>query len=193
MTGYRLLMLALALIAGSSGYIAHQLTSHAQQPPVNGVSSPLPDAAAAGSNPEPGALFSNSFSDLEGVQRRLAEWRAPVLVINFWATWCPPCLREIPALNRLQARYVDKGVRFLGIALDQRAAVQDFLRTHEMTYPVLFGDEAVAQLMVKLGNTVGGLPFTVIVDEQGQALFAHAGEVSEKQLEAALVEIVSTQ
>ncbi len=118
--------------------------------------------------------------DLAGAIHNLDEWRGKVLVINFWATWCAPCLREIPMFNAIQSRYgVDK-VQFVGIAIDNTTAITKFLLATPVHYQVLVGGFEGAALAEDFGNEQGALPYTVFVDKQGIISAAALGGLTEK-------------
>ncbi|MDH4275378.1 MAG: TlpA family protein disulfide reductase [Gammaproteobacteria bacterium] len=121
--------------------------------------------------------------DLSGVRHHASEWDGKVLLINFWATWCPPCLREIPAFVELQKDYGARGLQIVGIALDNTDAVRKFVATHDMGYPVLVGDGAANEASLKFGDLEGALPYTAIVDRKGNIIYTHAGEISRERVE----------
>ncbi len=112
-----------------------------------------------------------SLMDVSGQSRNVSEWQGKVLVINFWATWCPPCLEEIPHFIKLQDKYGDQGLQFLGIALEDVDDVMNFANKLGINYPLLVGEQEVIKLGVKLGNRIGGLPYTVILDRRGNINF----------------------
>jgi len=132
------------------------------------------------------SVLEASFADLNGSPRPLSEWRGKLVVLNFWATWCPPCLKEMPAFVRLQQRYGERGVQFVGIALDTRDEVAKFVQAHGIDFPILAGEEDVAVYMQRLGNTIGALPYTVVVDRDGAIRHTHQGEWSEAEAEKVL-------
>ncbi len=132
------------------------------------------------------AALDATIGDLNGTPRRLDEWRGKLLAINFWATWCPPCLREIPAFTRLQQRYGERGLQFVGIALDTREEVAKFVAERAIDFPILVGEDDVTRYMQRLGNTLGVLPFTVVVDRAGVVRHTHQGEWKEAEAERIL-------
>jgi thiol-disulfide isomerase/thioredoxin len=134
---------------------------------------------------------SFSLSDLKGVERHSSEWAGKILVVNFWASWCPPCIREIPGFVRLQEKYAEQ-VQFVGIALDQKAPVQAFVERTKMNYPVLISEREGISLSKELGNKRGGLPFTVVIDVTGAIVSRHLGELSETKLEALIQQLSDT-
>jgi peroxiredoxin len=127
-----------------------------------------------------------SLPDTRGVPRSVAEWDDKLLVVNFWATWCPPCLKEIPAFIELQERYAKDGLQFVGIAIDELAAVQEFIAKHHVNYPILVSEDAAIQVAKNFGNLIGALPYTAIVANGGRIVFTKRGELSRAEAEAAI-------
>lgn len=127
-------------------------------------------------------LLAATLEDLDGKPQPIAQWRGKVLVVNFWATWCPPCLKEIPDFVRLQTRYGPQGVLFVGLAIDDKTKVADFARKFEMNYPVLLAQKEGLNLARDAGNRVGGLPFTVIIDKHGRTAKVELGVLDEQKL-----------
>ncbi len=144
--------------------------------------------APAGTIPPEAALSiaQASFYDLNERVQPLAQWKGKVMVVNFWATWCPPCLAEIPEFIQLQKQYEKQGVQFIGIAIDQKSKVQAYAKEVGMNYPVLLGDLAGIDLARRIGNPQGGLPYTVIVDRNGNIVTTQLGAISHEKLEAIL-------
>ena len=127
-------------------------------------------------------LMAASIPDLQGRQRTLGEWRGSVLVVNFWATWCPPCLKEIPDFIRMQEKLGPRGLQFVGIAADQPEKVQEFAAKYKINYPVLLAEMDVIEIASRAGNKAGGLPFTVILDRQGKWVRSESGALDEQKL-----------
>jgi thiol-disulfide isomerase/thioredoxin len=116
-----------------------------------------------------------SLYDVDGVQRNLSEWQGKVIVLNFWATWCAPCREEVPAFVELQEQYGDSGLQFIGIALQEADEIRDFLKEFNVNYPSLAGIDDVMSLGKQLGNDIGALPYTVILDRKGLISFTRRG------------------
>jgi len=129
-------------------------------------------------------LMAASLPDMEGKPQALAQWRGKVMVVNFWATWCRPCLEEIPEFVRMQEKFGKEGLQFVGIAVDNAAKVREFAIKYRMNYPVLIGEMDGVELARVAGNELGGLPFTVIVDRNGRLIGTELGGLNEQKLTA---------
>jgi thiol-disulfide isomerase/thioredoxin len=122
------------------------------------------------------------FPDLSGRQRHISEWQGKLLIINFWATWCPPCKKEIPEFIDLQNQYSSQGLQFVGIAIEDKAPVDEYLSFIPINYPVLIAGTEGIVLAHQLGNLFDSVPFTVVVDAAGQIIHRHQGEFSKQQI-----------
>jgi thiol-disulfide isomerase/thioredoxin len=131
-------------------------------------------------------LLSSRFPDLAGRERRLAEWQGRPFLCNFWATWCAPCREELPLLDAARKRHATIGFEVVGIAVDNATNVAEFLKTVPLSFPVLLAGAPAIDLMRRLGNAGGGLPFTVAVDAAGRVRSRKLGAYSSTQLEAEL-------
>lgn len=120
-------------------------------------------------------LSEPALVDLDGHGHTLTEWSGKVVVLNFWATWCPPCREEMPEFSAIQQELGGRGLQFVGVAIDDPAEVRDFLRRHPVNYPILVGDDKVPAWADSLGNEVSALPFSVILDRGGRVVYAHTG------------------
>ena len=118
--------------------------------------------------------------DARGVRRGLSDFRGKVVLLNFWATWCPPCRREIPVLNRMHRAYAGRGFTVLGVAMDERgwAAVTPFLAQWEVEYPILLGNSRVA----KDYGGLKALPRSLFLDRTGRVVASKDGMMGEKPL-----------
>jgi thiol-disulfide isomerase/thioredoxin len=133
---------------------------------------------------QPGAarFWALDFETPDQGRLAMASLRGRPLVLNFWATWCPPCVREMPALERFFRSHAPAGWQVVGVAADNAAAVREFLARTPVTYPIVLAGFAGVELSRELGNTSGGLPFTVIYDSAGQLAKRHMGETHYDQL-----------
>lgn len=136
-------------------------------------------------------IFDLVLTDLSGKPQSLAQWRGKVLVVNYWATWCLPCREEMPGFSRIQDKYYDKGVRFVGISSDSADKIIEFKKTTPVTYPLLIGDIGIMESSAKLGNTRLGLPFTAVFDREGRLSATKLGRLSEPELERQLEGLTS--
>ena len=186
---FMLVVMVLAAAAGSAGVLFWRMID---PPPMASPTAIALDPAAASpiARPAPVQLAVGdrrpefSLPDTKGVTRSVAEWDGKLLIINFWATWCPPCLEEIPAFVRLQAEYGAQGVQFLGVALDNEENVRRFVIEHGVNYPSLHGQRDAIELSKRYGNSVGALPYTVAVSRRGAVLATHHGVLDESAAKA---------
>lgn len=137
-------------------------------------------------NVPPQTLPAVQLTDMDNRPQRLDAWPGKVVLLNFWASWCEPCREEIPALNRLQRQYGDKGLQIIGVAIDDADPVRQFQASLPMNYPVLLAQDQGIALMEQLGNRFGVLPYTVIFDRQGHLAQRHPGAITQQEAEAAL-------
>ena len=121
-----------------------------------------------------------TLPDLDGVKHNIHEWDGKVIVLNFWATWCPPCRKETPMFVELQEQYGARGLQFIGIAIDAKQPVQDFVDTFGVNYPTLIGADDAIKVSAAYGNRLGGLPFTVVIDRKGVIQYVKQGEFKRK-------------
>ena len=131
----------------------------------------------------PAQIYATHFEDLAGQAQAMGNWRGKVMVINFWATWCPPCREEIPDFIKVSNAYSAQGVSFIGIALDERDLVVAFAKEYKVTYPMLLGGNTGHEFAERLGNTSNGIPFTVILNRQGEVVYVAVGVMHRAELE----------
>lgn len=124
--------------------------------------------------------------DASGSPRRLSEWDGRVLVVNFWATWCPPCREEMPVLVSAARDYEAEGVSVIGVAFDQAAKVKAFMLEFDVVFPVLVEEGVGAALSAAYGNPQGLLPYTVVIDRTGTIRHTHRGRVDRQTLDGYL-------
>lgn len=127
-------------------------------------------------------FFSYKLTDLQGKTIDLANYKGKPLIVNFWASWCPPCIAEMPELSAYYAKNAPKGIQMIGIAMDNPTAVRKFLADHPVSYPVLFGGMDGVTLSQLLGNKNGGLPFTAVLDANGDMAYQHLGQTTSAEL-----------
>ncbi|MCX7631639.1 MAG: TlpA family protein disulfide reductase [Geminicoccaceae bacterium] len=131
------------------------------------------------------------LTDLEGHEVRSNAWAGKVLVLNFWATWCPACLEEVPRLVAAQERLRGLGVQFVGVAVDEPEEVRAFVSARPINYPVLIATPEALDTAVQLGNWLEVLPFTAIFDRQGRRLHSQIGPLSDAELDRWLTPLLA--
>ena len=131
-------------------------------------------------------ILSKPLADTEGGRQSLMQWQGKILVINFWATWCPPCREEMPAFSRLQRVYDVNSVQFVGISQDSAENVINYSRQHPVSYPLLIAMDEGLEMSRLLGNSSLVLPYTIVFDTQRVIRLAKQGRVSEHDLDAML-------
>lgn len=138
---------------------------------------PQPMAPAAES-----AFWELEFQGLDGVLLSMASLRGKPVLLNFWATWCPPCVEELPLLSSFYQQYSSKGWQVLGLAVDQLEPVKRFLTRSPVTFPVALAGLPGVELSKSLGNLSGGLPFTVVLGSDGLVAHRKIGRLSPADL-----------
>ena len=171
MKSARLLTGAIALVSLAAGVALFQwLEPDLRAPPVDG--------------PPPAIeLHAIPLTGLDGATQRIGDWRGQILIVNFWATWCVPCRREIPTLIEIQREYAGRGVRVIGIAFDGAEPVRRFAREYAIDYPLFLAGNGIPMYNAAFGNSSGALPFTAMLDRDGRISERHLGEVTRAQLE----------
>ena len=159
-------MAGVALAAGGAGALL--ATRRLQLQPV------MSEAEAA--------FWAGSFDGPNGEAVRMSDFRGKPLLVNFWATWCPPCVEELPMLNQFHTAQAAKGWQVLGLAVDQPSAVRGFLQKLPLNFPVGMAGFAGTELSRSLGNATGALPFSVVFGADGALLHRKLGKVSEADL-----------
>ena len=130
-----------------------------------------------------------SLQTLDGKPWQPEDYREHVLIINFWATWCPPCRKEMPLFVDLQREFEERKVTFVGIAIDNPESVRSYVENNGINFPILLGDPGGSELSQKLGNEMVGLPYTVIVARDGTIHTRHIGAINEAQLKPLLEQL----
>lgn len=172
MTGRRALVGA-GLLLALAAFAAGLFLSRSNSPPL--AAPQLPPQAATE------RLLGAPLVEPAGKGTTLARWQGKPLVVNFWATWCPPCLTEMPVFSRLQEKH--PGIQFVGIAVDTSENVINFGASHRISYPLLVATDGIMSLMADLGNDMNGLPFTVAIDAAGHIRHVRLGGLSEADTE----------
>jgi len=132
------------------------------------------------------AFFANPWQTPDGKSVDTKEWRGKVLVVNFWASWCPPCVEEMPTLDKLQAEFKTQNVLFVGIGIDSPSNIRQFLEKTPVSYPIVIGGLEGSNISKQMGNAQGALPYTVIINTQGKATSSKLGKISEEELRSSI-------
>lgn len=169
-----LLYAAIALLAVTAGgFFKTQQINHSQ------LSNIEKNAGAE-------AFFAASLPDIEGNMQALSQWRGNVLLINFWATWCAPCREEIPEFIEVQDKFREQGLILVGIAIDQKEKVEMFVKEFGINYPIVVGDIEAFSLAEAMGNPQGALPYTVMINRDGEIVDSHLGRIHLNKVERIL-------
>jgi thiol-disulfide isomerase/thioredoxin len=134
------------------------------------------------SDPAIKAFFANPWQTADGKPVDTTQWQGKVLVVNFWASWCPPCVEEMPTLDKLQAEFKNQNVLFVGIGIDSPSNIRQFLEMTPVSYPIVIGGLEGSNLSKQLGNSQGALPYTIIINGQGKSTSSKLGKISEEEL-----------
>ena len=138
------------------------------------------------SDPSIKAFFANPWQTPDGKPANSQNWRGNVLVVNFWASWCPPCVEEMPALDRIAQEYASKNVLIVGIGIDSPSNIREFLQKTPVSYPIVLGGIEGSNLSKQMGNTQGALPYTVVINPKGKSIYTKLGKISEEELKKAI-------
>lgn len=136
------------------------------------------------------AILAANLPDIHGENQAVSQWLGKVMVVNFWATWCTPCQEEIPEFVETQEKFRDRGLLFVGIALDQADMVKKFSQEFGINYPVLVGGLNSWPLAQAAGNRLSVLPYTVIINRSGEIVETYVGRVNLKKLEKLVVPLL---
>lgn len=123
-----------------------------------------------------------TLTDLQGQPQNFSQWDNQVVLLNFWATWCPPCRREMPDFIDVYEQYKDQGFVIVGVGIDNKQRIADFVDALGVSYPVLTGESEAMKVSRQYGNRHGALPYSIIIDKQGMIRYKTAGLVSKQQL-----------
>jgi len=153
------------VIAGGSGYA---LQDYLHQPQIKNQTNPV----LGQQRPEFAAM------DLNSNMRNIKEWDGKLILLNFWASWCPPCKKEIPDFIELQKEYGDQDFQIIGIAIDDEDAVREYVKKAGINYPSLVVQEEGITLAKRFGNDIGALPYSVIINRNGEISYTIKGKLS---------------
>jgi len=181
---------AVAAIAATAGFLIYRqlnaptLADGQVAGPVAVIQEAAP--AADESSALPQTLPDFTLGDLSGTPRSIRSWPGKSMIVNFWATWCAPCRREIPLLRELQKQHGAEGFQIVGVAVDVREDVVKYAQEIGIDYPVLIGEQDGIDAVNKFGQGSIGFPFTVFTDNQGRIVLFHLGEIHKEQADVLL-------
>lgn len=144
---------------------------------------PVPEAAQTAAV---NRLLAQTLPDAHGELHALSAWQGKPMIVNFWATWCAPCVSEMPELSALQAELSPRGIQLLGIGIDSADNIAKFASKYKISYPLLVAGTGAIEWSRTLGNQVGGLPYTVLIGRDGQVKKTYLGRLKINELRADL-------
>lgn len=166
-----------AVVSASIGFMLSIYLSAPQD------QSPMPHRTISSSSSVVGTLAPPfTLLDIDGKSRQSSDWDGQIRLVNFWATWCPPCIRELPELSRMHSRLGARGFQVLAIADDTQEEVESFLSVRPVEMPVLMIGEQAEELTRAYGNVEGVLPYSVLIDRQGIINKRYLGAINFDQL-----------
>jgi len=181
-----------ALVAGAAGFAIYRMAIEPKLAPadtVSGVATTESTDAAPAPATQPGqpdVLPEFTLADVDGKATSIRSWTDKSMVVNFWATWCAPCRREIPFLKKLQQENAAKGFQVVGVAVDVREDVLKYAKDVGIDYPLIMGEQDGLEAVGKFGMGSIGFPFTVFTDNQHRIVVTHLGELHPAQAEVIL-------
>jgi peroxiredoxin len=182
-----LIYLAVASLAAIAGFALHHLWNGSRAIP----GPDLPASAVAAHTALLGEIRPEfSLPSLSGEPVSIRRWDGKVILVNFWATWCPPCRREIPAFMDLFGNYRERGFQIVGVAIDDPDKVRSFVHNLGVDYPQLVGEQDAAKVSERYGNRYGALPYSVLIDRTGIIQFVRPGELRRELLESELKKLL---
>ncbi len=179
----RFVILGALLLAGAIGaYVADTMMP---QKAATTTTETSPSASAPTVD-----FLAITLPDASGQMQAVQQWQGKVLVLNYWATWCPPCRQEMPMFSTLHERYAAQGVQFVGLSIDTADKVTEFQKTNPVAYPLLIAPMNALEPTAALGNETQGLPFTVVLDRNGHIAATKLGRFSESDLERLIKQLI---
>jgi thiol-disulfide isomerase/thioredoxin len=180
-----------AAVAAAAGFFIYRYVAepHLVDGQVAGPVAQLPAQAAPAAEEAsaiPADLPDFTLGDLSGAPRSIRSWPGKSMIVNFWATWCAPCRREIPLLRELQKQHGAEGFQVVGVAVDIREDVIKYAQEIGIDYPVLIGEQDGLDAVNKFGQGSIGFPFTVFTDKDGRIVLFHLGEIKKEQADVLL-------
>lgn len=135
------------------------------------------------------SFLAQEMADADDKMHKLSQWEGKTLIVNFWATWCAPCVEEMPELTELQTELAPQGIQILGIGIDSSSNIREFAAKYKITYPLYIAGMTGTELSRQFGNQTGGLPFTVIIGPKGDVKKTYLGRLKMDQLRTDIKEL----
>ena len=178
---------AVALVAAGGGVLANHWFNRNADVALAAQAGAQQSAAPSDSHEGPvQQLWTAPVTNVDGKPQSLSLLKGHPIVVNFWASWCGPCVEEMPALSQIQREYAKKGIQFVGLGVDSEKNVQTFLQKVKVAYPVYVTGFGGADLARAFGNNAGGLPFTVVIDAKGNIRSTKLGQIDPAALRQTL-------
>jgi thiol-disulfide isomerase/thioredoxin len=168
-------VIAATLVLGGLALLAVGLGQLERKPEVT-------KTVESGSAVTPAVMFATSIPDLAGKRQALSQWSGKLLIINFWASWCAPCLEEMPLFVAAQEKYGARGLQIIGIAADSPSNSAKFAQKLNTNYPILPDESGAIEFSKRAGNRFGFLPYTLIITPAGDILTMKSGVFSAEEL-----------
>ncbi|REG59981.1 thiol-disulfide isomerase/thioredoxin [Paraburkholderia sp. BL6669N2] len=168
-----------AIVAAGGGVLANRWLNGGAGEVAHAAQPASPQSAVA-------QLWTAPVTTVDGKPQTLSVLKGHPIVVNFWASWCGPCVEEMPSLSQLQRDYAKKGIQFVGLGVDSEKNVQAFLQKVKVAYPIYITGFGGADLARAFGNTAGGLPFTVVIDANGNIRSTKLGQIDPQALKQTL-------
>ena len=138
-------------------------------------------------------LAALTLSDSQGKLQKLSQWQGKFLLVNFWATWCAPCVQEMPELSELQKNLSASNIQFIGLGIDSPSNIAEFAQKYQIGYPLFAAGMEGTELSRQLGNQAGGLPFTVLISPDGNLLKSYLGRLNMLQLRSDIIKLTNSK
>lgn len=180
--------IGIALVAAAAGFGIYRfgVAPHSQTQTQQAAAPEAAPAAEPAAAAVPDVLPDFTLADIEGKPRSIRSWPGKSMIVNFWATWCAPCRKEIPLLKKIQAAHGAEGFQIVGVAVDFREDVLKYAQDIGIDYPVLIGEQEGLDAVNKFGQGSLGFPFTVFTDNQQRIVMFHLGEIRPEQADVLL-------
>lgn len=177
-------LIIVAITAALAGMVLARILSAPETSPTQ---APAPQAAIGKASPQALAPITGpapefSLPDLQDKPHNITDWRGKTVLLNFWATWCPPCREEVPLFVDTQEKYKNRGFTIIGIAIDRKKDVENFVDSYFINYPVLHTQEKANALMARYGNRVAALPYSVLIGPDGNLIARRTGAFHKAEL-----------